>query len=180
MVNSINTNASIATYYNPIKTETSKNSESGIKEEIIEWLNDDDKYCTDGIDDGNISLNETIESIGKGIFGIVKTAIKHPIATAATVAGSAILTVATGGAILPVLVSAGVATGCVQIGKGVYNAITAESDAEAKSAYENIGNGIFSLAASSLGAKTALKSASTAGVTSAENANNLNTFQSIV
>ncbi len=131
------------------------------------WLKNEDKVCTDGKDDGKLSFGEALTSFGKGLAGIVKTAINHPIATAATVAAGAALTVATGGAALPVMVAAGAAVGGVQIGYGAYKAATAETDGEAKQAFETMGNGTFALATSALGAKPALKAAQNAGVTSA-------------
>lgn len=128
------------------------------------WLNDEDKVCTDGLDDGKLSFSEALGSFGKGLAGIVKTAINHPVVTIATVAAGTVLTVATGGAALPVMVAAGATMGGVQIGYGAYKAVTAETDAEAKQAFETIGNGTFALATSALGAKTALNTASNAGV----------------
>lgn len=141
------------------------------------WLNDKDKVCTDGKDDGSISFGEAAESFGKGLMGIVKGAINHPIATAATIGFGVAATVVTGGAALPVMIALGAGTGAVMIGKGAYDAATAETDAEAKAAWEGIGNGTFALAASALGAKSSLKAASKAGVTGAEGAENMNIAQ---
>ena len=145
-----------------------------------DWLNDRDKVCTDGKDDGSISFGEGLESFGKGLMGIVKGAINHPIATAVTVAAGVGLTVLTGGAALPVMVAAGAATGAGMIGYGAYKAATADTDAEAKQAWETMGNGTFALAASVAGAKPALNAASKAGVTSAQGAKNMNAFQATV
>ena len=110
-------------------------------------------------------------------MGIVKGVINHPIATAATIGVGAALTVATGGAALPVMVALGAGTGAFMIGKGAYDAATAETDAQAKAAWEGIGNGTFAVAASALGAKSSLKAASKAGVTSAQGAEDLNMAQ---
>ena len=128
------------------------------------WLNDEDKVCTDGLDDGKLSFSEALGSFGKGLAGIVKTAINHPVVTIATVAAGTVLTVATGGAALPVMVAAAATMSGLQIGYRAYKAVTAETDAEAKQAFETIGNGTFALATSALGAKTALNTASNAGV----------------
>ena len=152
------------------------------KEEIetswfSDWLNDKDKVCTDGKDDGSISFGEGLESFGKGLMGIVKGVINHPIATAVTVAAGIGLTVLTGGAALPVMIAAGAATGAGIIGYGAYKAATAETDAEAKQAWETIGNGTFAVAASVAGANPALKAAANAGVTSAQGAENMNAVQ---
>ncbi len=145
-----------------------------------DWLNDKDKVCTDGADDGSLSFGEAAESFGKGLMGIVKGVINHPIATAVTIGVGTALTVATGGAALPVMVALGAGTGAVMIGKGAYDAATAETDAQAKAAWEGIGNGTFALAASALGAKSSLKAASKAGVTSAQGAENMNMAQATV
>ncbi len=145
-----------------------------------DWLNDKDKVCTDGKDDGSISFGEGLESFGKGLMGIVKGAINHPIATAVTVAAGVGLTVLTGGAALPVMIAAGAATGAGMIGYGAYKAATADTDSEAKQAWETIGNGTFALATSVAGAKPALNAASKAGVTTAQGAKNMNAFQATV
>lgn len=142
-----------------------------------DWLNDKDKVCTDGKDDGSISFGEGLESFGKGLMGIVKGVINHPIATAVTVAAGVGLTILTGGAALPVMVAAGAAAGTGMIGYGAYKAATAETDAEAKQAWETIGNGTFAVAASVAGAKPALNAAAKAGVTSAQGTKNMNAVQ---
>lgn len=145
-----------------------------------DWLNDKDKVCTDGKDDGSISLGEGLESFGKGLLGMVKSAVNHPIATAATVGAGIGLTVLTGGAALPVMVAAGVGVGAVQIGNGAYKATTAKTDGEAKQAWESIGNGTFAIGASALGAKSSLDAAAKAGVTTAEGAKNMNVVEALL
>lgn len=164
-------------------TQNSQESQSVFdsdKSEFKKWLDDEDKICLDGQDDGKISTKEKATSFVKGLFGIVKSAVKHPIATALTVAAGAALTVATGGAALPFLVAGGVAIGAGQVGYGVYKATTAKTDGEAKQAYETMGNGTFSIVSSALGAKGALKSAGKAGVTSAQGTENLGIIKSTV
>ena len=84
-----------------------------------------------------------MESFGKGLAGLAKQAMNHPIATAAAVGAGAVAVVATGGAILPVMVAAGAVAGTGMAGYGAYKAATAETDAEAKQAWETIGNGAF-------------------------------------
>ena len=145
-----------------------------------DWLNDKDKVCTDGKDDGSISLGEGLESFGKGLLGMVKAAVNHPIATAATVGAGIGLTVLTGGAALPVMIAAGVGVGAVQIGNGAYKAATAKTDGEAKQAWESIGNGTFAIGASALGAKSSLNAASKAGVTTAEGAKDMSVARALV
>ena len=141
------------------------------------WLRDEDKVSTDGKDDGKLSFGESLKSIGKGLMGIVKAAINHPIMTGATIAAAVGINILTGGAALPVMVALGAATGAGLIGFGVYGAATATTDGEAKSSYEKVGNGIFALGASVFGAKSALNSAAKAGVTSAKGAQNMNAIQ---
>lgn len=141
------------------------------------WINDEDKVSTDGKDDGKISFKEKAASFGKGLMGLVKTVVKNPLKTAAVVAGGIALTVATGGAALPALVAVGVASGAAQIGVGAYKAATAKTDGEAKQAWETMGNGTFAVASSALGAKSALKAANNAGVTSAAGADEMSMLQ---
>ncbi len=145
-----------------------------------DWLDNKDKVCTDNADDGKLSFKEAASSFGKGLLGVVKSVIKHPIKTGLAVAAGAALTVATGGAALPVLVAAGVTIGTGQIGYGIYKAATAKTDGEAKQAFETIGNGTFAVTASALSAKGALNAASKAGVSSANTAKDANIIQSTV
>lgn len=144
------------------------------------WLKDEDKVSTDGCDDGKISVKEALTSFGKGLAGIVKTAINHPVKTALGVAAGVGLTVATGGAALPVMVAAGAVIGGGSIAYGGYKAITAESDGEAKQAFETMGNGTFALATSALSAKQALNSAANAGVKSAEGLASSNPIKNVI
>ena len=147
---------------------------------FADWLEDKDKVCTDGKDDGSISFTEGLKSFGKGLAGIVKGAINHPIATTVMVAAGFAATVLTGGAALPALVAAGATIGTGIIGYGAYKAATAETDAEAKQAWETIGNGTFALATAAVSAKPALNAASKAGVTSAQGAKDMNVIQATV
>lgn len=78
------------------------------------------------------------------------------------------MTVATGGAALPVIVAAGATIGGGQILYGGYKAVNAKTDGEAKQAFETMGNGTFALVSSALGAKQALTQAAQGGVQSAE------------
>ncbi|MCM1004569.1 MAG: hypothetical protein NC408_09555 [Candidatus Gastranaerophilales bacterium] len=147
------------------------NADAKIKEEdsnwFSDWLDDKDKVCTDNKDDGSISLSEAAESFGKGLMGLVKAVVNHPVKTLAGIAAGAAITALTGGAAVPVFIALGCVTGAGMIGYGVYNAVTAETDAEAKQAWETIGSGTFALGASVLGSKSALKCAGKAGVKSA-------------
>lgn len=153
-------------YLNKLKSKNNnpiKENDSSFKA----WLKDADKICTDGKDDGKLSFKEASSSFGKGLLGIVKTTINHPIKTLASVAVGAGVVALTGGAALPILALGGVALGVGTIGFGAYKAISAKKDGDAKQAFETMGNGTFSLAASALSSKSALKFASKAGVESA-------------
>ena len=145
--------------------------------DIYAWLNDKDKICTDGADDGKISAAEAAKSFGKGLIGIVKTSLKHPFLTAGTIAMGVGLTILTGGAALPVMTAIGIASGAGMIAKGIYSSATAKTDGEAKQGWETIGNGTFALGTSVLSAKGSLKAAAEAGVQSAKGAENLNAIQ---
>ncbi|MBQ4114769.1 hypothetical protein IJD34_05140 [bacterium] len=147
---------------------------------LADWLDDKDKVCTDGKDDGKLGFGETMESFGKGLAGLVKGAMNHPIATAVTVGVGAAAVALTGGAILPVMVAAGATMGAGMIGVGAYKAATADTDAEAKQAWETIGTGTFAVGASALGAKSALNQANKAGVTSAQGAKDLSIGKALV
>lgn len=144
------------------------------------WIHDVDKVCTDGQDDGKLAFGEKMESFGKGLAGLVKGAINKPILTAATVVAGAGLVALTGGAILPVMIAAGVTMGAGMIGVGAYKAAKADTDAEAKQAWETIGTGTFAIGASTLGAKSALNQANKAGVTSAQGAKDLSIGKALV
>lgn len=144
------------------------------------WLDDADKVSTDGKDDGKLSLKESISSFGKGLVGIVKTTINHPIKTIASVAVGAGIVAITGGAALPFMAVGGAILGAGTIGFGAYKAINAKSDGEAKQAFETMGNGTFSLATSALASKSALKIASKAGVKSATNLATNNPIKNLV
>lgn len=131
------------------------------------WLNDTDKVCIDGKDDGKLSCKEALGSFGKGLFGVVKTFINNPVKTLVAVGVGAGAVALTGGAILPFMAVGGALIGVRTILSGVSNVINAKTDGEAKKGFETMGTGTFTLAASTLSSKTALKSATKAGVKSA-------------
>lgn len=144
------------------------------------WLNDEDKICTDGNDDGKLSFKEGATNFGKGLIGIVKSAINHPFKTLACVGAGVSISVLTGGAALPVMAVAGATLGAGTIAYGGYKAITADTDGEAKQAFETMGNGTFALVTSAIGSKGALKAASKAGVDSATGLASNNPIQNLV
>ncbi len=118
------------------------------------WLYDVDKVCTDGKDDGKLSFGEKMESFGKGLGGIVKAAIKNPIATAVTVAAG----VALGALAGPVVVAGiGLACGVGMLGVGAYKASKADNDGDAKQAWETIGTGAITTALSGVALSKTIK-----------------------
>ena len=132
---------------------------------VTDFLNDKDKVCTDGKDDGSLTFAEGAESFVKGfIGGIPKAIINNPITSLAVVAGAVGLTVITGGAALVPLTVAGGALSAAGIGYGAYKAATAETDAEAKQALETAGTSTMGLALTGAALKPALKAGQAAGV----------------
>lgn len=134
------------------------------------------KYCKDGKDDGKISFKEKMKNFGKGIIKPVKTMFSSPkniALTAASVIGGAALIAATGGAVAPVMVAAGLLGGGIQIGKGIYKQAKATTDEQAANAWQDMGSGTFTVGVSAVGAKSALK---TAGV---QGAKEMSTFAAI-
>lgn len=121
----------------------------------------------DGKDDGHISFGKKLLNIGKGIGNMFKGmffdekgfSISRTIKTVAITAGAVALTVATGGAAAPFLITAGVAMGGIQVGKGIYHSCKAKTDAEEERAWQEIGAGGATIALSAAGAKGAMKAA---------------------
>lgn len=119
---------------------------------------------TDGKDDGKISFKEKVKNFGKGLIQPITTIFKSPkniLLTAAGIAAGAGLIAITGGAAAPVMVAAGLVGGGVQIGKGIYKQVNAKTDNEAKQAWQQMGTGTFTVGASAVGAKSALKASGT-------------------
>ncbi len=117
--------------------------------------------CTDGKDDGKIGF---FSAIGNTIKGVAKTAV-NAVKGCFTDSegnfslGKTLMSVATI-AVCTAFPAVGLAAcvvggvmGAVQIGKGIYNAATAETDAEAKEAWQNIGGGALTVGVSAMGAK---------------------------
>lgn len=148
---------------------------------FTDWLQDKDKVCTDGKDDGKLSFWEGTKSFAKGLIGgIPKMIINHPVMTAATIGLGAAATVLTSGAILPALGALGVVAGVGMTGYGIYGAATAKTDGEAKLALETMGVGVTTAAVSVATADKALEKAAEAGVKSAQVAEDANIFQKTV
>lgn len=134
-------------------------------ENLADWLEDKDKACTDGKDDGNIGFIEGAKSFTKGLVGgIPKAMINHPLITAGVIAGGTALTVLTGGAAAPILWGLGAGLTAVSATANIVKAATAETDGEKKAALE--GSGTSTAAAALLGATygTTMNAAKQAGV----------------
>ena len=122
----------------------------------------------DGKDDGKISWDSKLKNFGKGVGKFFtgmfldddgKFSWKRTLTTVGVAAAAVAVTVATGGAAAPFLIAAGATMGGIQVGKGIYKANTAKTDAEAEKAWQDIGGGTTAIVASVAGAKGALKSA---------------------
>ncbi len=154
---------------------------------FLDWLNDKDKVCTDGKDDGSLSLSEGLESFGKGFLGgLIKDIINHPKETIIGLGVSLGLIGLTGGAILPAMTALGGVLGAGIIGAGIYGYASSENDADAKRSLETAGKGTLTTFLSIIGMRPALNAAAKAGVNSAQGAKDLSigkvilqTFKSI-
>lgn len=149
-------------------------------EDVADWLEDKDKICTDKRDDGNIGFTEAAKSFGKGLISIVKVGLNNPITTLGSLALGVGATVLSGGALLPAFIAMGAAVGTGMVGYGAYKVATAETDAEAKRAWETIGEGAFALGSSAMGAKASLNSAAKSGVVSAMGTEDFSTAKAVV
>ena len=134
-------------------------------ENLADWLEDKDKVCTDGQDDGKLGFKEGAKAWAKGFFGgIPKAMINHPLITGGVLALAAGATVLTGGAAAPILWGLGAAAVAVSGGASIVKAATADTDAEKKAALEGVGTS--TAAAAMLGAtyNTTMTAAKQAGV----------------
>ena len=117
-----------------------------------------DGSCTDGHDDGKLSFGESLKSIGKGVLNFGKNMLQPKnllkgLAVGVGIAALNVLLPGVGTAITGALIVGGAVKGGVQIGKGVYNATQATTDAEKREALENVGEGAATLGTSLLAAK---------------------------
>lgn len=134
-------------------------------ENLADWLEDKDKVCTDGQDDGKLGFKEGAKAWAKGfVGGIPKAMINHPLITGGVLALAAGATVLTGGAAAPILWGLGAAAVAVSGGASIVKAATADTDAEKKAALEGVGTS--TAAAAMLGAtyNTTMTAAKQAGV----------------
>ncbi len=117
-----------------------------------------DGTCVDGKDDGKIGFWEGLKSIGKGILNFGKKLLNpvnliKGVAIGVGIAALNICLPGVGTAITGALIVGGAVKGGVQIGKGVYEASQATTDAEKREALENVGEGAATLGTSLLAAK---------------------------
>lgn len=128
-------------------------------------LSTSSEKCTDGKDDGKIGIFSAIGNAIKGVGKTVVNGVKGMFtdSNGNFSLGKTLLSVGTAAACIA-FPAVGVAAcaiggvmGAVQVGKGIYNATTATTDAEAKEAWQNIGGGAFTVAASVTGAKAGVK-----------------------
>ena len=104
-----------------------------------------------------VSFGEGFGAFCKGLIKPIVNIFKHPVKSALMIGLTAALIIGTGGAAVPFLVAAGVAMGGFQIAKGGYKALTANSKAEKLGAWEDVGEGTFTVGASLAGAKSYAK-----------------------
>lgn len=174
----------VSAYSNPYVTNTAAETKTQTMTATISNNAEEDTFvtsktseqCTDGKDDGKIGL---FSAVGNALKGVGKTVVngvkgmftnsegKFSIGKTLLSVGTAAVCIAFPAVGLAACAVGGV-MGAIQVGKGVYNAATAETDAEAKEAWQNIGGGAFTVAASVAGAKASVKAVqSSAGNASA-------------
>ena len=147
---------------------------------FTDWLQNKDKVCTDGKDDGNIGLWEGVKSFGKGLIGgIPKAMINHPVASAIAIGAGSIATAVAGSAILVPMTALGLVAGVGMAGYGAYKAATAKTDGEAKEALETCGMGVTTAALSTASAGKVLDAAAKEGVQSAQLSEDAGTFTKV-
>ncbi len=130
-----------------------------------QFVSSSGETCTDGKDDGKIgffsAIGNAIKGVGKTIVNGVKGMFtdkdgKFSLGKTLLSIGTAALCIACPAVGVAACVVGGT-MGAVQVGKGIYNAATAKTDAEAKEAWQNIGGGAFTVGMSVVGAKAGVK-----------------------
>lgn len=115
--------------------------------------------CTDGVDDGKISIWDKIKGIGKGIISsvgnMVKGIVSNPVKSAAIIGVCCIPVV--GKFIGLGLAAYGTIKSGSQLIQNIQTADATTSDVEAKDAWQNIGTNGFNLALSAAAAKGCVK-----------------------
>ena len=129
------------------------------------FVSSKDNTCTDGADDGKIGLfsavGNIVEGAGKSVVNAVKGAFtdsngNFSITKTLTTVGMSALCIAVP-AVGVALAGVGLATGGTKFVTGVATALNAETDAEAKDAWEQVGEGALTVGLSATGAKASMK-----------------------
>ena len=172
-------------YANPYTTNTTA-AKAGTQANQVNATNELDSItisssntsegCTDGKDDGKIGLFSAVGNAIKGVGKTIANGVKGMFTDSEGnfSLGKTLLSVGAAAACIAfpavgvVACAVGGTMGAIQVGKGIYNAATADTDAEAKQAWQEIGGGAFTVAASVTGAKASIKAVqSSAGNASA-------------
>lgn len=121
----------------------------------------------DGKDDGNIGFwkatGNFFKGVGKFFTGMFTDengdfSLWQTLKTAAIAVGVGAVCVLTAGTAVPALIAAGgVALAGTSLAKGVYNVATAETDAEAENAWQQVGSGTTATVLAVTGAKAVAK-----------------------
>ncbi len=129
------------------------------------FVSSQENTCTDGVDDGKIGLlsvvGNIVEGAGKSVVNAVKGAFtdesgNFSITKTLTTVGVSALCIAVP-AVGVALAGVGAVTGGTKFVSGVATALNAETDAEAKDAWEQVGEGALTVGLSATGAKASMK-----------------------
>ncbi len=151
--------------YNTTGMDASQIQNVNTIEQSDSFVSSTGEKCTDGKDDGKIgffsAIGNAVKGVGKTIVNGVKGMFtgkdgKFSLGKTLLSVGTAALCFAVPAVGVAACVIGGT-MGALQVGKGIYNAATAETDAEAKEAWQNIGGGAFSVGMSVVGAKAGVK-----------------------
>lgn len=129
----------------------------------------------DKSNDGKFSVSEAGKNLVKGIVSPITNMFSSPknfLLGAGMMAGSAVLIAATGGAIAPLFVAAGIGMGACQVAKAGYKFATAKNGDDVEKAFYDIGGATSTIGLSVAGARGSLKQASI-------KTEGLNTFSSV-
>ena len=158
-------------------TEIHTKSISGTETDSFESSKKPDN-CKDGKDDGKIgfwgALGNAIKGVGKTIVNGVKGMFtnkegKFSLGKTLLSIGTVALCIAVPAVGVAACVVGGT-MGAIQVGKGIHKAATAETDAQAEQAWQEIGGGTFTVAASIVGAKGGMKAMKTSAAKSGASA----------
>lgn len=136
-------------------TSSTNSTNSMTREEYLE-----SRGCTDGKNDGKIGFFSAIGNIFKGaakmVVNTVKDIVTNPAKLLGAVATAALCVVFPPAGLA--LAGIGIVSGGAKIASGVANAMGAKTDAEAKAAWQQVGEGGLTVGLSVAGAKASVKS----------------------